>query len=70
MAIINRLKERSKGFSEVENNLKALSIMNLWLKTALPMLQTSRYMRLINASIVFPALRRARRGMAQQDSEG
>lgn len=34
-AIINRLKERSKGFSEVENNLKALSIMNFMVENGL-----------------------------------
>lgn len=34
-AIINRLKERAKGFSEVENNLKALSIMNFMVENGL-----------------------------------
>lgn len=35
LSIINRLKERAKGFSEVENNLKALSIMNFMVENGL-----------------------------------
>ncbi len=34
-AIINRLKERTRGFSEIENNLKALSIMNFMVENGL-----------------------------------
>lgn len=35
LSIINRLKERAKGFSEVENNLKALSIMSFMVENGL-----------------------------------
>jgi Fe-S-cluster-containing hydrogenase component 2/CRP-like cAMP-binding protein len=34
-AIINRLKERTRGFSEIENNIKALSIMNFMIENGL-----------------------------------
>ena len=34
-AIINRQKERTRGFSEIENNLKALSIMNFMVENGL-----------------------------------
>ncbi|MBI5180951.1 MAG: cyclic nucleotide-binding domain-containing protein [Nitrospirae bacterium] len=34
-AIINRLKERAIGFSEIENNLKALSVMNFMIENGL-----------------------------------
>lgn len=34
-AVLNRLKERTRGFSEIENNLKALSIMNFMIENGL-----------------------------------
>ena len=34
-ALINRLKERAKGYSEIENNMKALSIMNFMVENGL-----------------------------------